>query len=1062
MKHSFFLVTALIWIFVAVNASAQSIVINEFMASNATTIADEDGDYEDWIELHNYGNEAINLEGWSLSDDYDLPGKWIFPDIAIDPGAFLIVWASGKDRKEAELHTNFSISSQGEELILVNSYGNRIDEITPVFVPTDISYGRFPDGTGLFYYFPAPTPGMANANDGLEDLLSPPVFSHGSGFYTESFYLKVHHSDPEAIIRYTLDGSLPDAGSEIFPDSLLIYNRKNDPDQISAVPTTPPGHPESFMWFAPMDTVFKGTVVRIKAFRSGAISPFTPTYSYWVDEEIFNRYSLPVISIAMDQEDLFGTEGLFVNPTMTGPEWEREMHIEFFEPNGIQGFNTHAGVRLHGGISRQFALKSLRIYFRNRYGDSHVEYPVFPDQQMNRHERLILRNAGSDWHHTYFRDAFVQSILRGFTDVEYQAYRPAVVFLNSEYWGILNIRERFDNNYIKNHYGHTEIDLLENTGSVKYGTNTHYLNLIAFLQGNSLEDPDNYDYVKTQMEVDDFRDYHILQVFSMNTDQPGKNADFWRPQTPEGRWRWMWYDFDDSFRYGYYNHYDRNGLIYCTGLNSISATTVNPVTPPPDWAPNGPVQTFPLRALLGSPAFRESFITRFADLLNTAFQPFYINDIVDTFDARVGPYLYEHYRRWHRPTPALYSEHVQHLRDFAALRATYMRNHMVDFFELDGSYNLNLNVASGNGILRVNSIEVKQGGLAIPDPAFPWDGVYFNGLPIEIEALPLPGYRFSHWEGSVNTEDNVIGLNPDTDIALTAHFVPHYQPELISFWYFNTDLPNDTPLEQISPWFSLNPNSSLYYHSCLDGYPFSSGHPLWRKASMERRNSPTPINYFPEGNNNIPFHASDMRGIQIRQPLADNGKTNQLYFNLPTSGFRDIVFSFAAKDEGAAENITLEYALDHSHENWIQIQLSDFESKLENYYKLFSADFSGIPEVENNEEFTLRISFEGENLEEDQGNRVVFNNFSLHGVLLETLVQETDYTNQRLTFYPNPAENGIIYLTDFMDVMLYDTNGRLVRNFVHTRQVSLEGLSPGIYILRNTAGQSGKVVVPLQ
>jgi hypothetical protein len=338
--------------------------------------------------------------------------------------------------------------------------------------------------------------------------------------------------------------------------------------------------------------------------------------------------------------------------------------------------------------------------------------------------------------------------------------------------------------------------------------------------------------------------------------------------------------------------------------------------------------------------------------------------------------------------------------------------------------------------------------------------VYFKGFHIDIEAVPLPGFSFSHWDGAVNSSNPLVRLIPETDIGLTAHFVSTPLPELISFWYFNTELPNDTPLETIAPKFSIFPHSNLSYQSCLEGYPFSDGHDLWRKASIERRNSPTPVNYLPEGNSNIAYQASDMRGVQVKQPLASNGKINQLKFYLPTSGYRDIVFNFAAKDEGASEYIVLEYSINHNNDEWIPFDVPGDENRLESSYKLFSYDFTDISEIENNNNFAIRIFFEGQNLEDDLGNHLVFNNFSLQGVPMNVSVSESIFTSKRIFFYPNPTEEGMIHLSEMMEVMVFDMNGRMVIEMSETQQVNLNGLQPGIYIIRNTAGQTGKLIIP--
>lgn len=166
----------LVLCFVSVNVVSQQVSINEIMTSNAFTIADEDGDYEDWIEIYNYGDEAVNLLNYGLSDDYSNPYRWVFPDTTLLPGEFLLIWASGKDRKQAgmPLHTNFSISSSGEEVLLTHPNGELVDEHPPVSIPTDISFGRQPDGTGPWFYFQQPTPEESNTTQPYEAPVTQP------------------------------------------------------------------------------------------------------------------------------------------------------------------------------------------------------------------------------------------------------------------------------------------------------------------------------------------------------------------------------------------------------------------------------------------------------------------------------------------------------------------------------------------------------------------------------------------------------------------------------------------------------------------------------------------------------------------------------------------------------------------------------------------------------------------------------------------------------------------------------------------------------------------------
>jgi hypothetical protein len=754
------------------NVQCQDLIINEFVASNVLGLEDEDGGYEDWIELLNTGTDPIDLDNFSISDDLGQPNKWTFPSIVIQPGEYLIIFASGKDRIQPNLHTNFSISSSGEELLLSNPNGIIISFIPPIELPTNISYGCYPNGQPDYNYFFDPTPEAPNQNNGFEQALDLPTVSHSSGFYEDSFYLKAYHNDPNAIIRYTLDGSIPNENSAIFPDSLLVEDISAEPDNISSVPTTSAVAPSWYRWYPPLQTTFKGTNIRLRAFTPNGISFKSLTKMFFVHPDMEERYQMPFASLTTPQNSLLGSQGIYTNFNARGIEWEREAHFKYFEPNGNVAFDSDIGIRVHGGNSRRYAIKSFRLYFRNRYGESQFEYSLLLDKDVNIHERLILRNSGSDWSRTYIRDAFVQDILTDFSTVEQQGFQPAITFVNGEYWGVMNFRGRYDNNYLRIKYNINQLDMLEATNSVAYGSNFHYNQLLNYMSNNDLDQTQHYEEVKNRMDVENFRDYHILQVFSMNTDQPGKNVRFWKSTELDNKWRWLWFDLDDSFIYGTHCHYTRNGLEFCTGIDSISSTNVNPPSSSPAWAPNGPAQTFPLRSLLSSTEFRHDFINRFGDLLNTAFQPDYLFSKIDSIENTFNGLMEEHYLRWHRPEPSFRDEHLGYLYEFSANRQYYMRQHIVDFFELTGKYDLTLEIGSGDGYIHLNTISIDTITPTIGDPIYPWTGVYFNDVPINLEAIPRPGYVFSHWEGYVNSNQDEIQVSADEDITLIAHFAP--------------------------------------------------------------------------------------------------------------------------------------------------------------------------------------------------------------------------------------------------------------------------------------------------
>ncbi|MCA9947681.1 MAG: CotH kinase family protein, partial [Anaerolineales bacterium] len=218
--------------------------------------------------------------------------------------------------------------------------------------------------------------------------------------------------------------------------------RVGDPNVLSTIRTTLP----NVFWQEPANEIFKGTVVRAMVDKSGALASSAATQTYFVDPAANGRYSLPVISIATDADNLFDPEigiyvpGNYTNYAQSGIEWERPIHIEFYEADGTLGFAQNAGVRIHGSKSTIYHFKSLRIYARSEYGQDRIEYDLFPGWKNDEFERLILRNSGQDIYATMFRDAMAQSLVSHLS-FDTQPYRPAIVFLNGEYWGVHNVRE---------------------------------------------------------------------------------------------------------------------------------------------------------------------------------------------------------------------------------------------------------------------------------------------------------------------------------------------------------------------------------------------------------------------------------------------------------------------------------------------------------------------------------------------------------------------------------------------------------------------------------------------
>ncbi|MBN1874423.1 MAG: CotH kinase family protein [Anaerolineae bacterium] len=496
------------------------IVLNEYMASNSVTIDDEDGDSSDWIELYNNSTTAVNLTGFGLSDDPGDPFRWTFPAVELGPQSHLLVWASGKNRAQPgqPLHTNFSISADGEPLLLTHPGGWTIDRVGPVALPRDISYGRQPNGAGAWIFFDQPTPGHSNNTLGYKALLDPPTFSHTGGFFSAAFDLTLSHNDPGVSIIFTLDGSVPDPQNltgrtytyknqyaenpgdpygqlllgtyqtHLYTQPLAIVDRTTALDRLTGKSSTYERNPTYF----PQTPVFKGTVVRAQAIRNGAMPSPVQTHTFFVTPEARERYTLPVVALSMQEDTLFGyDEGIYTAgadfdawrtkspgeasgwyvPANWRRETEFEGYLELLEPNdSAVVFNQAMGFSIHGGASRILRFKSLRLYARDDYGASDFAYPFFPGQPYTSYRRLILRNSGNDLGATMFRDAMIHTSV-AHLNFDTQAYRPVIVFLNGEYWGIHNLRERYDEHYLARVYGvdPDNVDLLTGNSNVVEG-----------------------------------------------------------------------------------------------------------------------------------------------------------------------------------------------------------------------------------------------------------------------------------------------------------------------------------------------------------------------------------------------------------------------------------------------------------------------------------------------------------------------------------------------------------------------------------------------------------------
>jgi len=684
------------------------------------------------------------------------------------------------------------LKSPSDDIIDSMSYG-KLDD--------DESYGRNPDGGSEFSIFSEATPNASN-NNSQSNVLEP-VFSHQAGFYTEEFELELSVSQKDTKIYYTLDGSDPNPGdSRTFEYSgkIKVKSRAGEPNVLSMINTG------DYYWNPPLGEVFKGTVIKAVAVRSDGKTSRIVTHSYFVDSDMMTRYSLPVISIVTDEANFFDKQtGIYVNSNKTGSDWERPAHIEFFENDGTLGFSHYCGVRLHGGGSKGFGQKSLRLYADRGYDyKEKISYNIFPGlkskvtgKSITDFKRLILRNSGNDWSNSMFRDGLMHNLV-SHLNLDTQAYRPSVVFINGEYWGIHNIRERYDNIYFASHYNldKDKVALLEVTylGDVVANEGTDedvkaYNNeIVNFLKSNDITQKENYEYIKTKMDVDNFIDYYVANIYFANSDWPQNNVSMWKyktvdgqyhPEAPygqDGRWRWIIKDTDFGFAGPFMG---TNGIRHDT-LAHASENAQN------EWA------VFLFKKLLENSEFRNAFINRMADYLNTCLKPSLVVDTIDEMSSAIASSIPEHNARWQALSD--WNSEVELMKTFANKRPRYVTQHIISKFRRFGvtdTYSVKLEADTSEGFIRINSIDLKSTTRGVDNPQ-EWTGQYFKGVPLTIKAVPEDGYVFDRWEGIDETSDTLV-LTPTKDISLKAIFKKAESTDCKISGYVKPDLSSKAP-----------------------------------------------------------------------------------------------------------------------------------------------------------------------------------------------------------------------------------------------------------------------------
>ena len=700
--------------------SGDHLIINELMQSNIDCWMDDLNDFPDsWVELYNPSSANIDLSNYSLGVVLDAGEAWKLPSQTIAPGKYVIVCC---DKESTKLHTPFRLESGKGCNVYLFRDGQVIDKVENLAKQPapNIAYGRQTDGSEEWGYQLTPTPNKANSGEVCDGnhILGEPVFSQ-KGFVingSKSFRLKLTLPEgaPEGTeIRYTTNGTEPTASSSKCGSSGFAIN--------------------------------KSTTVRARLFCNGWLSPRSTVESYiFHDKDL----TIPVISIVIDDKYLNDAKiGIFANNNNhdNPHDWRRPMNIELFdatdEPSRL---NQLCETRITGGWSRDASRKSMAVYAHKRFGTKKLDYEFFPDQRpgVTDFKSVVLRNAGNDRDGIYMRDAICQRTMAEHTDIDWQAWRPAVIYINGAYHCILNIRERGNENNIATNYGLEDIDLIEN-GELKEGTSDFYDAFTEFYQekGHTLE-----EYAKW-IDLEEYINVMAMNLYFCNLDFPGNNNVMWRPRTEDGRWRWIVKDVD--YALGLYNHAASHNILKqyynptSKEYNDISFSITEPAT-----------RLF--RNMMEDPDFQREMIDRLSIYMGDFLNEKGVRAIWDPmYNLLMGEWKRHRDAVYNNPWWPNYDDELRSSRNWLSQRTAEMYKHIGSQFSLGSPIPLTINVENSEEDL----VGLTFNDVPLTKNSF--DGKFYFTRAIRLEnnnaERPITGWRIAETKSGSTTTREISG-----------------------------------------------------------------------------------------------------------------------------------------------------------------------------------------------------------------------------------------------------------------------------------------------------------------
>jgi hypothetical protein len=666
---------------------SQNIIVNEICTKNSNIITDGDfNQFADWVELFNEDSQSIDLSGYFLTDDTTNKTKWQFPaNSIIQANEYLVVWADDNDTVINNYHTNFKLKLSDDLVGLYDAEENLVDLLEYAEQYSNISYGKAPSGYG---YFSEPTPGNANFTNASYTSLreDQPSLSIPSGFYIKNTELTINDISPGDLVRYTTDGSFPHKNSTVYTEPIILS---------------------------------ENTILRAVTYGN-ALPSEEVSCSYMVG---LNK-QLPVVSLIINPDFLWSDSiGIFNDFEIEKRiNWERASKIQYFKNSELQ-FETENEIRLFGATAYLLPQKSFSVF-----ADNQIQYKIFDGKNLSSFDSFIMRSSSDDWTLTMLRDGFVHTIVQDKLNIDYLAYQPTVLYINGEYFGIFNLREKYNEDYLEHNHGVNKdsIDMLRLNYwwldiEVLNGTANKYIEMLDYLNSNDMTDDDVFAGISEFLDIDNYTNYIITQIYIGNRSYK-HNIKAWRKNNIIDGFKWLIYDTDRAYM-------DSWRQIFLMVYES------DPV----------------LNKLLENINYRNHFLQQTCSHINSTFRTAYIKNLVDSLKNNITGEMPHHIQKWlpHGGIQSIesWNNSLKEIFDFSKERKDTL------LFRLDSMYNL-----SGQISVQLKKTSPRGGKVYIEDVLIPYNDsshTYFKNVPVKLVAKPNIGYSFIEWEG-ISTNDTII------------------------------------------------------------------------------------------------------------------------------------------------------------------------------------------------------------------------------------------------------------------------------------------------------------------